>query len=1173
MSVTTKRLASVGSAVAVIGLLFVWTPSAGGEPLYAASIQLNPTSGSPGTSVAVAGSGWDVTSGEIHWDSLTGPLLGTFQANPNRAFMTTVNIPGNAGAGQHTIVACQYCAAVGRPAIVAKAPFTVTGIAQPPPTIRPPVPPRRPTACDSRGGLGETVVDFEDFSPGQRLDGTTLPQGITFVGDDALVVFSPAVATRSPSRALMNDFGGREFGSINIPIRIRFTALADFVGVFVGLNERIWADEPFTATLTAYGFDESGHRQVVGSDVETLQPRATPINVCLSVEAVGRIYEVTIDYSGVGGVAEAEVIDDLVVRFSEEPPPLPEDDLVPVVTILEPEDGVLITDPYPRLQGEVVEDREVTRLEVWLNGELYQEIGATPAGYTPGGDRRYLFGLNPLPVSLLQPCSANEVQVRAYDGAGNEGSDAVTVQLLVGDLELVSAEAVQVVHGAPLVKGKATAFRVTVNSTYACDREVSIRLDLPEDEWSTRPPRTGLLHTGVPPSWEYPDTWGPYTVPGGAAGFEVMLPLVPPGQEDAGFDLSVHPYGLIHNREAAGVLGPDVRVVPRPMASRVSFHVALDPGGALDETDEMNNDFSASSIEVVGTREWRVLFFPAYVEDLDCGGPVLGNLGTAMKAQIEYLLATYPIADDELSFAIAPVTTSETCGGGETCGWSVVWEQGLSRDDFLVRIAEMARGNGYDFAVGVDCGGSGGSIRGYGGAVVIGRTAGMTVLAHEFNHAQTGIRDVYSLDCQAGWDEAYCEYADGSREYCCYVDGWVHPDGSTELNCAYDDAGEVVCEERTKECVGSCNCSIYHQEPPAGWTQACYQADASGNYGYEDCDAGCCADVCRGICPGGQVFNGPDGRIRHPASEGFWVNRWIPAGEGNNYFMDIPSAGPFPGFWMRLRSTSDHCSNELYGDGMLAMLASPTFRSSTDPQALMVSGSIHRGGSATLRPFYVLPEAVLDLGADSTGDYAFVIRGASGEELGRSWFSVVFEYADPNGGPVEEVPFVYRIQWIEGAARIELVDAAGRLLAAREVSERAPSVRVLAPNGGETWSQARGLRVRWEASDLDGDELTYSLSISYDAGETWLPLATDLSDTTYTFGADELPVGDRFLIRVRATDGVNTAEDISDAVFSLREATQLPIPLPVVIGAAVLVLVGIALIGYAFWSRRTSAAP
>ncbi len=138
--------------------------------------------------------------------------------------------------------------------------------------IDPPTPSRPRTACDARGGAGETVVDFESFSPGQRLDGTTLPQGISFIGDDALVVFSPAVSTHSPWRALMNDYAGREFGSVNIPIRIRFSALADFVGVVVGLNERIWVHEPFTATLTAFGFDESGHRQVVGSDVETLQP-------------------------------------------------------------------------------------------------------------------------------------------------------------------------------------------------------------------------------------------------------------------------------------------------------------------------------------------------------------------------------------------------------------------------------------------------------------------------------------------------------------------------------------------------------------------------------------------------------------------------------------------------------------------------------------------------------------------------------------------------------------------------------------------------------------------------------------------------------------------------------------------------------------------------------------
>ncbi len=57
MSAGTKRLVRLGSAVVVIGLLFVWAAPAGGQPRYAAAIVLNPTSSPPGTTVTVTGSG------------------------------------------------------------------------------------------------------------------------------------------------------------------------------------------------------------------------------------------------------------------------------------------------------------------------------------------------------------------------------------------------------------------------------------------------------------------------------------------------------------------------------------------------------------------------------------------------------------------------------------------------------------------------------------------------------------------------------------------------------------------------------------------------------------------------------------------------------------------------------------------------------------------------------------------------------------------------------------------------------------------------------------------------------------------------------------------------------------------------------------------------------------
>ncbi|MEM3641258.1 MAG: hypothetical protein QXH37_04995 [Candidatus Bathyarchaeia archaeon] len=52
-------------------------------------------------------------------------------------------------------------------------------------------------------------------------------------------------------------------------------------------------------------------------------------------------------------------------------------------------------------------------------------------------------------------------------------------------------------------------------------------------------------------------------------------------------------------------------------------------------------------------------------------------------------------------------------------------------------------------------------------------------------------------------------------------------------------------------------------------------------------------------------------------------------------------------------------------------------------------------------------------------------------------------------------------------------------------------------------------------------------------GETWIPLASNLKTTSYTWDTSSLTFGDKYLIRVIATDGVNTGEDVSNNTFTM----------------------------------------
>jgi hypothetical protein len=113
-----------------------------------------------------------------------------------------------------------------------------------------------------------------------------------------------------------------------------------------------------------------------------------------------------------------------------------------------------------------------------------------------------------------------------------------------------------------------------------------------------------------------------------------------------------------------------------------------------------------------------------------------------------------------------------------------------------------------------------------------------------------------------------------------------------------------------------------------------------------------------------------------------------------------------------------------------------------------------------------------------------------------------------------------------------------KVLASRTVSPHPPTVRLLFPNGGELLSGDKPVTVRWTAADADEDRLSYFVLFSRDGGASWEALDLDLSEARLELGPAELPGTDRAIIRVVATDGVNTASDDSDAPFRVEKKSS-----------------------------------
>ena len=75
---------------------------------------------------------------------------------------------------------------------------------------------------------------------------------------------------------------------------------------------------------------------------------------------------------------------------------------------------------------------------------------------------------------------------------------------------------------------------------------------------------------------------------------------------------------------------------------------------------------------------------------------------------------------------------------------------------------------------------------------------------------------------------------------------------------------------------------------------------------------------------------------------------------------------------------------------------------------------------------------------------------------------------------------------------------------------------------------------------LISDHYIFRILYSSDDGTTWTTADIEIEDEDYTMNLIGLPPGNNYLVRVIATDGVNTGEDVSDAPFSDLNTVFLP---------------------------------
>jgi hypothetical protein len=132
------------------------------------------------------------------------------------------------------------------------------------------------------------------------------------------------------------------------------------------------------------------------------------------------------------------------------------------------------------------------------------------------------------------------------------------------------------------------------------------------------------------------------------------------------------------------------------------------------------------------------------------------------------------------------------------------------------------------------------------------------------------------------------------------------------------------------------------------------------------------------------------------------------------------------------------------------------------------------------------------------------------------------------------------------------------------VENRAPTVEVLFPNGGEVLNGTQ--IVEWTAVDFDSDPLTFDVYYSDNNGSDWSLLASGLSVLEYHWNTTQHDDGTSYMILVEVSDGMLGGQDTSDDPFELDNFVggvpgfTLDPTLLLIIGAGVLVVIVLVVI-------------
>jgi len=242
--------------------------------------------------------------------------------------------------------------------------------------------------------------------------------------------------------------------------------------------------------------------------------------------------------------------------------------------------------------------------------------------------------------------------------------------------------------------------------------------------------------------------------------------------------------------------------------------------------------------------------------------------------------------------------------------------------------------------------------------------------------------------------------------------------------------------------------------------------------------------------------------------------------------------------------------NELDRAGQLpqdAAAADGTQPLAVTPSRLHLSGWIDTTNHVTATAFYTMENELVwvyeppTLNQDHDA-FHLTLFDAAGVAVGDYPFTLPFTYTnshDNEGGAAAQAiatmsRFKLAVPFPTGVVTAKIFRADGtEAIWSQTATPNRPSVAITSPAGG-TFRASDPLTITWSASDVDNDTLRFGLEYSPGVGQPWvkLPRYQHLTGSSFTWRPEFVPVGSAARLRIRVSDGFNTAVAES-AAFSL----------------------------------------